>query len=217
MTAGYQPVRPEEPQLSPEQEDAGWALIDAMEAAKASGDAFSEIDAITAFLDWQMSVGLLTREEWRAMCAPFLLDVIAAADDTPQGRAVLEDVRTHAMEALNGTDYAERAGAALFIVSMDAVQSPRQHDAEAVRHSVEKVEWINSLRSIETRTNLACLLLWPHAFDCDDTSPRKYDIQEAHRAAVASMRKARGLLERMGEPVGGERHHHKRPSSGGAE
>lgn len=67
-------------ELTPEQDAAGWAVLDELEAAKASGDVFAEIAACGALIDWQLSVGLLTREELRAMSAPYLLEIVGRLD-----------------------------------------------------------------------------------------------------------------------------------------
>ena len=68
------------------------------------------------------------------MLAPHLLDMISVADEKPEGRKLLEKLRGDAMELLNGDDYAERAGAALFILCMDGVQNPRLHEMRRARN-----------------------------------------------------------------------------------
>ena len=120
-----------EPQLTPEQEDAVWAALDAVDAA---GNDSAWLDAFGVLLDMQLALGLVTREELRAMSAPYLLDVIARADEFPEGQALLQKLRDDGMGLLNGDDYAERAGAALLIMSIDAVQTPRRHEARRARN-----------------------------------------------------------------------------------
>lgn len=205
MAAAFRSLSPVEPQLTPEREAEFWPLYDAVEAAKASGDTHAELAAIGDFLDWQFSVGLMTRERWRELSAPFLLDAIARADEMPAGRELLERIRSDAGELLNSDDYRERAGAALFIVTKDAVQGPRMRSEARTREQCAKADWTDALRSIETRTDLACLLLWTHAYgdaaDADNSVPRVEDAREAWRAARAARSKAQGLLENMGQSV----------------
>lgn len=65
MAAASRSLSPVEPQLTPEREAEFWPLYDAVEAARASGDTHALIDAIGAYLDWQLSVGLLTVADMR--------------------------------------------------------------------------------------------------------------------------------------------------------
>lgn len=188
--------------LTPAQEEAGWAVMDAIEAAKASGDVHAEIEALGAFFDWQLAVGLMTRDDMRAMQAPHLSDLIAIADERPEGRKLLAGLREDAMELLGGEDYNERAGAALFILSVDAVQNSRRYEARRAKDAAGLAEWAKSLRSIETGTHLAAILLrrWDYPEAPSDMSAR-LDAQEARRASVRALRHARELLTKMGETV----------------
>lgn len=133
MAAAFRSLSPVGPQLTPEQEERGWAVMDAFDAARQSGDEHAELAAIGDFLDWQFSVGLMTRERWRELTAPFLLDAIARADEMPAGRALLQRLRDEALEAVNGDDYRERAAGALFILCVDGVQGPRLHEVRRQR------------------------------------------------------------------------------------
>lgn len=205
MVAAFRPLTAVEPQLTPEQEEMGWALMGLVDATAKSGNRDAELVAICAAMDWQFSVGLLTRERWRELTKPRLLDVIARADELPEGRAMLERIRTDAGELLNSDDYGESAGAALFVVTKDAVQGPRRHAERRARDAAGKADWVDALRSIETRTDLACLLLWTHAYgdaaDADNSVPRVEDAREAWRGARAARRKVQGMLESMGHAV----------------
>ncbi|WP_434026177.1 hypothetical protein [[Pseudomonas] boreopolis] len=133
MVAAFRPMSPMEPQLTAAQEARGWAVLDALDAAKAAGDDRAKIDAIGAFMDWQFAVGLLTRERWRKLAAPHLLDAIGVADTTVEGRVRLQKMRDAAVEALNGDDYEERTSAALFILCVDGVQNPRRREERRQR------------------------------------------------------------------------------------
>ena len=137
-------------ELTPEQDAAGWAILDALNAAKASGNTYAKLEASIALLDWQLSVGLLTRDEFRAMVAPMLLDIIAVADQFPEGRYMLQRVRDEALEALNGDDYAERAAAGLFILSVDGVQNPRRRLASDARNAEAKRQWRIAMEGIRS-------------------------------------------------------------------
>lgn len=137
-TSDYRPLSIIEPMLTFEQEDAAWAIFDRIEAAKAAGDNRAELLAYLDLLDWQMAAGLLTRREVRQLLAPHLLDLIGAADSTDEGRRKLQALRDAAMVALNGDDYDERADAALFILSVDAVQNPRRHETRRQRRQAAR-------------------------------------------------------------------------------
>lgn len=209
MAAAFRPLRRMEPQLTPEQEDALWAALDAVDAADAAGDVHAYIDAAGVLLEMQLALGIVTREQLRAMSAPYLLDAIGVADKTPEGRALLQKLRDDGMELLNGDDYAERAGAALLVLSIDGVQGPRLAQVRAKKKAgralVDKADWVDGLRSIETRTDLACMLLWQHAYgdaaDADNNMPRVEDARESWRAARAARGEAQGMLEYMGQRV----------------
>src|SRR5690606_2075386 len=113
----------------PEQEARGWAVLDALDAAKASGDKCRILQASLDLIDWQLAVGLLTREKVRRLLAPHLLDGITRPDAKPECRPHLQKLRDDALEALNGDDYRERTAAALFIMCLDGVQNPRRREA----------------------------------------------------------------------------------------
>lgn len=218
MSAAVIPLHQVEPQLTPEQEEAGFALMANLDAASASNDEHAYLNAVGAFLDWQMSVGLLTREQWRRMVAPKLLDVLKRIDEIPEARSFLQRIRDEALEALNGEDYAERAAAALYITTLDAVQAPRLHNARRANEQRERAGWVERLRSMETRGELGCLLLWRHAWgDAVDerNTPRTEDIREAWTAARAAKRLSQEMLDKMGEPVRREGLHHTRRKPGG--
>ena len=137
-TCDYRPLQPIGPTLTIEQEEAGWAIIDRIEAAKAAGDKRAELGAYLDLVDWQMAAGLLTRREVRSLLSPCLLELIATVDRTEEGRRKLQQYRDGAMKALNGNDYGERADAALFILSVDAVQNPRRHETRRQRRQAAR-------------------------------------------------------------------------------
>lgn len=214
------PLHPVEPELSAEHEDECWAILDAITAAEARGDMAASEAAHLALLDFQLRHGLLSRDELRRMLAPNLLQLIRRADETPEGRELLQQIRDDALESLNGDDYAESTAAALFIMSVDAVQAPRLHEARRARALRERTEWVDRLRSVETRTELACLQLWRHAWgDAVDERnvPRTEDIREAWTAVRAAKRRVQEMLGRMGQPVRPEGLHHSRRKPGGEE
>lgn len=138
MATSYYPLQPIGPTLTFEQEDAGWAIIDRIEAAKAAGDNRAELGAFLDLVDWQMAAGLLTRREVRQLLAPHLLDLIATVDRTEEGRQKLQALRDGAMKSLNGNDYGERADAALFILCCDGVQNPRRHETRRQRRQAAR-------------------------------------------------------------------------------
>ena len=137
-TSDYRPLSIIEPMLTFEQEDAAWAIFDRIEAARGAGDDRAELLANLDLLDWQLSVGLLTRRDVRKLLAPHLLDLIATLDKSEEGRQKLQALRDGAMKALNGNDYGERADAALFILSVDAVQNPRRHETRRQRRQAAR-------------------------------------------------------------------------------
>lgn len=188
--------------LTPEQEAAGWAVLDALEAAKASGDVMAQIAATGALFDWQLSAGLLTREELRAMAAPHLQDTIAVLDKLPAGWQHLNRIRDDAMELLNGDDYAERAGAALFIIVMDAVQAPRLAAARALRDREGKLQWQSALEGVQRSAARSAEVIWLHAFQPEDVGNHEYpavqDFRESWRYMRSAHRRAGELLKKMG-------------------
>ena len=216
MTAAFIPLAPIDPVLTEAQEAQFWAIWDALQAAEASGDERLIGEANGLFLDWQLSVGLLTRAQFRELAAPYLLDVIARADEIPEGRDMLQRIRDYSLEAVNGPDYAESAAGALFILYVDGVQNPRRAKTQNAKSLTERTLFIRNLRSIETRSDLACLLLHAHAFAPEYArSPDRHNAQEAWSAARGAWSRARELLKKMRQPVGGEYHHHKRGLGGG--
>lgn len=216
MIAAVIPLAPIDPVLTEAQEAQFWALWDALQAAEASGDPSLVIEATALFLDWQLAVGLLTRERFRQMAAPHLLDVITRADEMPEGRKLLQKIRDASLDAVNGDDYAERAAGALFIMCVDGVQNPRRAKTRRKKPNTDRALFIRNLRSIETRSDLACLLLHTYAFAPEYLrSPDRHNAQEAWSAARGSWNRARELLKKMRQPVGGEYRHHKRGMGGG--
>ncbi|WP_394000513.1 hypothetical protein ACF3M1_10785 [Luteimonas sp. WGS1318] len=151
------PLHPVEPQLTPVQEDTGFALMAVLDAAKAAGDAHAYLEAVGPFLDWQMSVGLLTREQWRRMTAPRLLSVIQRADEIPEGRELLQKIRDDALEAVNGDDYSERAAGALYILHLDGAQNARRHAAREERNREAREEFDSARYTLE----ITALNMWP--------------------------------------------------------
>lgn len=133
MAAAFRSLSPVGPRLTEAQEARGFAVMEAFDAARKSGDAHAELAAIGDFLDWQFSVGLMTRDRWRELTAPYLLDAIARADEFPAGRAMLQRLRDDSLEAVNGDDYSERTAGALFILYVDGVQNPRRREARRLR------------------------------------------------------------------------------------
>lgn len=195
------------PQPTPEQEMAGSDCACALQAAGKSGDAWAKIEAAGALLDWQLSVGLLTRDELREMAAPNLLEMIGQLDDIPEGRQCLTRIRNESLKLLNGPDYAERAAAALFIVTMDAVQRPRQAKASAAHDKICKREWRDELVCMQDSAEDVAPLLWGRAYIVEDGAepdPEAPEFREA-LAHVRCMHQSAGiLLRRMGyqsEPV----------------
>lgn len=185
--------------LTPEQEAVFWQLWDALQAAKARGDVLAEIDAHGALLDWQMAAGLLTREELRAMFAPYLLDVVGRLDKFPEGRVELSRIRFEAMDLLNGPDYAERAGAALFIVTMDGVQRPRYAREQAKADKGRKREWRDELMCIQDLAEDVAPLLWHRAYIVEEGAapdPEASEFDEAV-ASVRCLHHSAGVLLRL--------------------
>ena len=189
-------------QLTPEQEAAGRAALDAMQAAQERRDPMAKVKAARALLDWQMDAGLLTREELRAMAAPHLRDTIAMVDKLPAGWPHLTRIRDDAMELLSGNDYAERAGAALFILTVDSVQAPRLAAARALRDRDGKMQWRSALEGVQRSAARSAEVIWLHAFQPDDVGGHSYpsveDFRESWRHIRRAHRRAGELLKKMG-------------------
>lgn len=115
MAAAFRPMSPMEPQLTAAQEARGWAVLDALDAAKASGDECRILQASLDLLDWQLAVGLLTRECWRELMAGMLPAAVRVLRSSPAGRTMLSRLRKDAAANLKSADYRERAAAALFL------------------------------------------------------------------------------------------------------
>ncbi|PBS11932.1 hypothetical protein CMZ82_12405 [Lysobacteraceae bacterium NML93-0792] len=139
MSAAVIPLHQVEPQLTPEHEDAFWSAYDALNAAQAAGDDAAWLDAFGLCLDWQMAVGLLTREEWRQHTAHMLPDAVRVLRSSPAGRAMLSQLRKDATANLKSPDYSERAGAALFLqASMPPKRKPAKKRAGPTRDELAR-------------------------------------------------------------------------------
>ncbi|MEW9570856.1 hypothetical protein ABQJ54_03775 [Rhodanobacter sp. Si-c] len=189
-------------QLTPEHETEAWILMDAMEAANARGDAHAQIAAAGALLDFSLRHGLLTRDELRAMAAPHLTEIVGRLDALPAGWQQLNRMRDDAMELLNGDDYAERAGAALFILTMDGVQAPRLAAARAKSDRDGKLQWRSELEGVQRDASQSAQVIWLHAFQSEDVGdhplPAVEDFREAWKHMRRAHRRAGALLRKMG-------------------
>lgn len=152
MAAAFRPMSPMEPQLTPEQDALGWAVLDALDAAKASGDEYRILQANLDLLDWQLAVGLLTRECWRELMARMLPAAVRVLRRSPAGRTMLSRLRKDAAANLKSADYRERAAAALFLhvskrpaVKRKPPKRPAGITREVVDRSVYMAERIQDL------------------------------------------------------------------------
>ena len=188
-------------QLTAEQEAAGWAVLDAMQAAGESGDPMAKVKAACALLDWQMDAGLLTREELRAMAAPHLREMASQLDESPEGRQFMTRIRDEAMELLNGDDYAERAGAALLLVTLDGVQRPRFYAAQAKRDKEQRRSQRHKLIRMQDRAEDVAPLLWMRAYVVEEGAepdPEAARFREALLNVRALHESVGVMLERLG-------------------
>lgn len=180
--------------------------LDALKAAQASGDHVAIVRAALALLDSHLEADLVTRDDVRAAAAPHLGDAIGALDQTMKDRLELNRLRDCAMEALNGTDYPEKAAGALFIVTMDAAQYPRHHAAQGRRarkqHNVAEYHKLQQrfvLERVQAEAEAAARVLWMHAFPPEGGHAASVeDFHEAWKYVRAAYRRADDLMGRLG-------------------
>lgn len=188
MAAAFRPMSPMEPQLTPEQDARGWAVLDALIAAKASGDEYRILQASLDLLDWQLAVGLLTRECWRELTAHMLPDAVRVLRSSPAGRTLLSRLRKAATANLKSADYRERAAAALFLHSKRPAvkRKPPKRPAGITREVVDR-----SVYMAERISHLCGILAWdPYKVPC-------------RMQAQADMREAAWLARRIVRLLGG--------------
>lgn len=189
MAAAFRPMSPAEPQLTAAQEARGWAVLDALDAAKASGDECRILQASLDLLDWQLAVGLLTRERWREVMAHMLPAAVRVLRRSPAGRTMLSRLRKAATANLKSADYRERAAAALFlhVSKRPAVKrKPPKRPAGITREVVDR-----SVYMAERISGLCGILAWdPYKVPC-------------RMQAQADMREAAWLARRIVRLLGG--------------
>lgn len=183
-------------------EAACWAAIDRCDAAFAADDVNEQMAALGHSLDVWLAAGYITTA-----------DIRTGLLQTNDGRSVLEDVMRCmveldpelaggqvdvAMTKMDGRDGLDDAGwGALMLnaytlardeLGLDRLMTPELR-ASLVRLS----------RGIETRTDLACLLLHRHAHK--PFSPAQGDHAEAWSTAKGARCAAQDILELLGEPI----------------
>lgn len=185
-------------------DNACWAALDRCEAAFAGDDVHEQMAAIEAALDLWLDAGHITTEDIRtAMIGPApggqrstldeAMRVLIELDPELAGEQV--DIALRKMDGAEGLD---DAGWGALVVNAYVVA--RQDMGLDVRLTPEMREaLVRASRSIETRTDLACLLLWRHAHK--EWSPEQGDHAEAWSTAKGARRDARGILSLLGEPI----------------
>jgi len=193
MSAAFKPLRRAEPRLTPEQEDAVWAALDAVDAARASGDVHAELHAMGVLFDWQLALGLLTREEWRQRTAHMLPDAVRVLRSTHAGRTMLSQLRKDATANLKSDDYGERAAAALFL---HASQVPKRKPAKRAKAKlpagITRDEIARAVRLAENIEFLTGALAWDE--HKKSRSQHADDAREAYLAA-GRIRRLLGVRE----------------------
>ncbi|PNS07833.1 hypothetical protein [Solilutibacter silvestris] len=171
----------------------------------------SEIYAALAAIDAALDAGRITLEDYRGMLADRLLELVRAADKSPEGRAMLVEQRKRAMLAINGkdeslkdldVDYADRAYGCMVVLVIDQVQAGRKAQGRG-RYEHQEHEFARArLASICAATDLACVLLEAYAWPGDDVSTADtFNHREAWDRASKAGIKARELQSRIGAKV----------------
>lgn len=179
-----------------------WAAIDRCDAALAGGDMNEKLAAIGYGLDTWLAAGYITTA-----------DIRAGLLETCNGRSVLDDVMLcligldpelaggHvdvAMTKMDGRDGLDDAGWGALV--LNAYSVARDHLGLDRMLTPELRESLVRLsRGIETRTDLACLLLHRHAHK--QFSPAQADHAEAWSTSKGARLAAQDILELLGEPI----------------
>ena len=178
------------------QEAAGWAALDALQAAGESGDPMAKVKAACALLDWQMDAGLLTREELRMEMLPHLRDMMGVMTELdPKLADGQADIAIMKMDGRDGLDDAGWAA-----LMLDAYQNARQDlGLDRVITPELRATLVRLSRTIEVRTDLACQLLHRHAHK--PFSPAQGDHAEAWSTCKGALRDAQDILWLLDERV----------------
>jgi hypothetical protein len=177
-------------------EDECWAALDRYTAAIAGDDVDEQLAAIGNALDTWLAAGHISVDDIRAGLLPGLRDVMARMIELdPELADAQATMAVDRMDARNGIS--EAGWAALVL---DAYQNARQDLGLDLLLTPELRDSLVRLsRGIETRTDLACLLLHRHAHQ--RFTPAQADHAEAWSTSKGARREAQSILELLGEPI----------------
>jgi hypothetical protein len=177
-------------------EDACWAAIDRCKAAFASDDVHEQMAAIEAALDTWLEAGVITTEDIRADMLPHLDDVMRVMVELdPELACEHADIAIRKMSGVDGLD--DAGWGALVLASYTAATD--QLGISQVMTPELRETLVRASRSIETRADLACLLL--HRQASGEFSPEQEDRAEAWSTSKGARREAQGILKLLGEPT----------------
>lgn len=177
-------------------EDECWAAMDRCNAAFAGDDVDENIAAISHAWDTWLAAGIITTTDIRAAMLPHLREIMGRVIELdPELADAQATMAVDRMDARNGI--ADAGWAALVL---DAYSCARQDLGLDVIMTPELRETLVRLsRGIETRTDLACVLLHRHAHM--SFSPAQADHAEAWSTSKGARREAQDILQLLGEPV----------------
>lgn len=177
-------------------EDACWAAIDRCEAAFSGNDVHEQMAAIESALDVWLDAGLITTADIRTDMLPHLDEVMRRMLELdPELAGEHADI---AIRKMSGVDGMDDAGWDALVLSAYTAARDELGLAQVMTPEFRET-LVRASRNIETRTDLACLLLWRHAHKA--WSPEQGDHAEAWSTAKGARREAQGILELLGEPV----------------
>lgn len=195
-------------------EAACWAAHDRIEAAFAGSDVDEQLAAIGHAWDTWLAAGLITTDQIRAAGLPHLRDAFAVLiEHDPELAEAQVEIACERMDA-ERYGLAEAGWAGLVLHSFTYARQDLGLDL--VLTPEFKASLVRLSRGIETRTDLACIVLHRHAHK--PFSPAQADAAEAWSTSKGARREAQDILELLGEPVDTrEGWYLKRRSQGGGE
>ncbi|QNK00981.1 hypothetical protein [Dyella telluris] len=189
-------MTPDTVELTAEQEETAWRLMDDVSSAQASGDVSAQLAAIGAFFDWQMEVGLMTTEDFRMWSLPHLREVMRAMVELDP--ALADAQADIAVNKLDGRDGIADAGWAALV--LDAYTNARQDlGLDTLMTPELRASLVRLSRNIEVRTDLACQLLHRHAHK--PFSPAQADHAEVWSTCKGARREAQDILQLLAAPI----------------
>ncbi|MGY3038529.1 dienelactone hydrolase [Rhodanobacter sp. TND4EL1] len=178
-------------------EDACWAAHDRIEAAFAGSDVDEQLAAIVHAWDTWLAAGIISIDDIRTPMLPHLRDAFAVLiEHDPELAEAQVEIACERMDA-ERYGLAEAGWAGLVLHSFTYARQDLGLDL--VLTPEFKASLARLARGIETRADLACIVLHRHAMQ--SFSAAQADAAEAWSTSKGARREAQDILELLGEPV----------------